>query len=34
VDGYAVQGQAPASRFLDLAPIFRRVANSLRSTSC
>jgi hypothetical protein len=33
-DGYAVQGQAPASRFLDLAPTFRRIANSLRSTSC
>jgi hypothetical protein len=33
-DGYAVQGQAPASRFLALAPTFRRIANSLRSTSC
>jgi len=33
-DGYAVQGQAPASRFLELAPTFRRSANSLRSKPC
>jgi serine/threonine protein kinase len=33
-DGYAVQGQAPASRFLEFAPVFRRSANSLRSKPC
>jgi serine/threonine-protein kinase len=33
-DGYAVQGQAPASGFSSLEPSFRRIANSLRSTSC
>jgi hypothetical protein len=33
-DGYAVQGQAPASRFASLEPIFGRIANSLTSTSC
>ena len=33
-DGYAVQGQAPASRFLELAPTFRRSANSLQSKPC
>ena len=33
-DGYAVQGQAAASRFLELAPTFRRSANSLRSRPC
>jgi serine/threonine protein kinase len=33
-DGYAVQGQAPASRFSSLEPSFKRMANSLRSTSC
>jgi serine/threonine protein kinase len=33
-DGYAVQGQAPASRFSSLEPTFKRTANSLRSTSC
>jgi hypothetical protein len=33
-DGYAVQGQAPASRFLELAPTFRRSANSLQSNPC
>jgi hypothetical protein len=33
-DGYAVQGQAPASRFLEFAPAFRRSANSLRSKPC
>jgi hypothetical protein len=33
-DGYAVQGQASASRFSSLEPSFKRMANSLRSTSC
>jgi serine/threonine protein kinase len=33
-DGYAVQGQATASRFLELAPTFRSSANSLRSKAC
>ncbi len=33
-DGYAVQGQAPASRFLEFAPTFRRSANSLKSKPC
>jgi serine/threonine protein kinase len=33
-DGYAVQGQAPASRFLEFAPVFRRSANSLQSKPC
>jgi hypothetical protein len=33
-DGYAVQGQAPASGFAALSPTFRTSANSLRSKPC
>jgi serine/threonine protein kinase len=33
-DGYAVQGQAPASGFAALSPTFRNSANSLRSKPC
>jgi hypothetical protein len=33
-DGFAVQGSAPATGFARLAPEFRAVAASLRSTHC
>jgi hypothetical protein len=33
-DGYAVQGTAPAAGFARVAPTFRAVAASLRSTHC